>query len=409
MSSPKAGSEEVPPKRPRVDDTLRNFLYFGLTFIWVQVSLEDPSNRIRLDSKYLPSALRSAIQNDIEKITDGGLDNYSSSGSRPFKRVNGTNIWLFQHEGHVGCSKVRYEHFSGALGVERLDIGSCSCMCLETRAPFHFMLEPYFRDNVSLCRLFTTILERGDLSEQVKVAITEFLDKVKVLLQSSPQNMPDKFSTGSTPDELGYIFDENIWSQRLTGCLKLFLAKAKDLRLPDVEMTGSFASQFKMKQKLSTGLPVTLCPCYMFHGAPDVTIGNSPIVVDPDREGPREEGEEPSSESEPEYIIENSLQAPPQREYPSKLGELLANMHIVLVKKILKVFVKKEKPKEMKLLSRGLLLHKATGGIICEMSVELKKDEPAKLKICIDDYVCETLNTETLCLLLQRLLNNKFH
>jgi len=63
----------------------------------------------------------------------------------------------------------------------------------------------------------------------------------------------------------------------------------------------------------------------------------------------------------------------------------------------------------MKLLSRGLLLHKATGGIICEMSVELKKDEPAKLKICIDDYVCETLNTETLCLLLQRLLNNKFH
>ena len=174
-----------------MDDTLRNFLYFGLTFIWVQVSLEDPSNSIRLDSEDLPSALRSAIQNDIKKITNGGLNKYSSSGSRPFKRVNGTNIWLFQHEGHVGCSQVRYEHFSGALGVERLDIGSCSCMCLEKRAPFHFMLEPYFRDNVSLCRLFTTILERGDLSEQVKVAITEFLDKVKVLLQSPPPLPPE--------------------------------------------------------------------------------------------------------------------------------------------------------------------------------------------------------------------------
>ena len=52
-------------------------------------------------------------------------------------------------------------------------------------------------------------------------------------------------------------------------------------------------------------------------------------------------------------------------------------MHITLVKKILRVFIQKKKTEEVKLVSRGLLFHKATGGIMCEMSVDCGVEEGA--------------------------------
>ena len=62
-----------------------------------------------------------------------------------------------------------------------------------------------------------------------------------------------------------------------------------------------------------------------------------------------------------------------------------------------------EEKTEVKLVSRGLLLHMATGGLMCEMSVELKK-EPVQLKICVDDFVSGALTPSALCQHLHRLL-----
>ena len=41
---------------------------------------------------------------------------------------------------------------------------------------------------------------------------------------------------------------------------------------------------------------------------------------------------------------------------------------------------------------------------MCEMSVDLKKNENTPLKICVDDFACEVLSPSSLCHHLQRLL-----
>lgn len=183
---------------------------------------------------------------------------------------------------------------------------------------------------------------------------------------------------------------------RLAGCLKLFLP-----RRFNVETLDKLGSQFVMQQMLYTGVPVHLCQCYPFHGAPDITINDFPIVLCSDSEVV---GEEVESESEPDSINEMAQQAPGLGEYPPKLGELIATMHTALVKEILNVFVRKKKQEEVKVVSRGLLLHKATGGVMVEMSVELMKNRPGELKIRVDDSACATLTPSALCRHLQRLL-----
>ncbi len=179
---------------------------------------------------------------------------------------------------------------------------------------------------------------------------------------------------------------------------------------------GKFGLEFKSRQKWYTGVPSYLYQCYPFQGAPDITIKKyTPIVLaeDPNPQ-PEVEGQELERESgsKPDYVIENAQQAlqQVQTEYPSKLGELLANMHIMVVKKILRSFVHKRKRENMNLVSRGLLLHKATGGTMCEMSVEFKKQEgPMPITISVCTFGCGVLTPPALCYQLHKLLHCDLH
>jgi len=56
-----------------------------------------------------------------------------------------------------------------------------------------------------------------------------------------------------------------------------------------------------------------------------------------------------------EAVVENSLQQPRQSDsIPSKLGEVLANLHILLIKKVLWSFVVKGNIHEMEFKGSGL-------------------------------------------------------
>ena len=65
----------------------------------------------------------------------------------------------------------------------------------------------------------------------------------------------------------------------------------------------------------------------------------------------------------------------------------------------------------MELTCRSLLIHKAIGGIICETSVDLKKNESAPLTVSVDDFAfaCGVLSPPSLCYHLQRHLNCDIH
>ena len=351
-----------------------------------------------------------AIQEDLKRFQTGGFPKSSSSlRNTSFKRVENTDIWLFQHAEHVACSAVLFENFYGAFANRAIAHTECDdfLCCLQTQDASHFMLEPYFCDNVSLQRRYTTVTKAGHLSEQGREVVGQLLGRLVRILQTpfiEPSTVPEEFSTGGAPLYVkGYIFNENIWTLRLVGCLNAFLPQHFEVKL-----TATLGLEFAMNQLLYTGVPVCLCQCYPFQGAPDITIREHPIVLDSDTE--TEGGDEGTeSGSAPAFVIENAQQAPRQVDYPPKLGELLAKMHIRLVQKVLRVFVQKKKQEEMKVVSRGLLLHKATGGIMCEMSVEVKKNEAVQLALSVDDFSCAVLTPSALCHHLQRLLKCDLH
>lgn len=63
------------------------------------------------------------------------------------------------------------------------------------------MLEPFFRDNVSLKRVYAYLAEKGHLTQQEKVAVGHLLTRVRKLLQTPTEisAVPESFSTGGAP------------------------------------------------------------------------------------------------------------------------------------------------------------------------------------------------------------------
>ena len=378
------------PPPPCSVTTNADFLYFGLSFIWKELPLEEPSNRIPLCE--LPREFETAIKDHFKRFKRGGFPITSNVGNTAFRRVEGTNIWIFQHATHGACSAMTFQQFHGALPMQRAKCGSC--ICLEVQ-PSHFRWEPFFYDNVSLERIYSE-RDADHPSVPVGEVVGDMLGHLRKVLQdpNNPSAASGEFSTGGAPlDVRGCMLGKDAW---LTGCLKSFLPQ--NLK---VEMTCKLGMTFTTLQMPYTGVPSDLCQCYPFHGAPDLTLKHFPIILGSDGAGAEEETE---SGSEPDCVIENSHQAPRLLPYPPKLGELLANMHVALVRKILRMFVLKGRREELSLASRGLLLHKAIGGIMCEMTVKLKKNEPAQLCICLDDFACGLLTPSSLCFHLQRLL-----
>ena len=75
------------------------------------------------------------------------------AGKGSFRRVEVTNIYLFQHTEHVSYSSVTFEQFLSALSsIEYTVCTSCDYNeCLELKLSHH-PLDPFFYDNVSLRR-----------------------------------------------------------------------------------------------------------------------------------------------------------------------------------------------------------------------------------------------------------------
>lgn len=165
MASPE--EESRPPKEPRIDSsglTTCNFLYFGLSFFWQEVALEKPFVCIPLID--LPSSwMVTAIREDLKKFQPFP-EISSSSENTFFKHVEETNIWLFQHTRHASCSTVLYEHFQHNLSICTACAECDTCLCFQTQDGSHFILEPFFRDNVSLQRTYTALAEAEHLSER---------------------------------------------------------------------------------------------------------------------------------------------------------------------------------------------------------------------------------------------------
>ena len=88
--------------------------------------------------------------------------------------------------------------------------------------------------------------------------------------ESDSDSVENCFVTGGVDTDIsGATFDENTWTRRLCGCLKLVVT---DELKHSIRYTAEDGPWFGHKQSKETGLPVDLVGCYPFRGAPDVTI-----------------------------------------------------------------------------------------------------------------------------------------
>ena len=225
---------------------------------------------------------------------------------------------------------------------------------------------------------------------------------------STVDSTVEQFSTVGAPTECGTLFTENTWTQRLCGSLRLYLPQCL---LKQVKYTAEEARQFAKKQSIYTGLSNHLAACYPFHGSPDLTIKSVALVYVDETSESSDESSDTSAET---ATLEVGLQMPKQCHHdglPPKLGELLAAMHVCLVKKVLRAFIQKGKYSTGTMETRGLFLHKAIGGILCILRIPLTHGEnlTAAPEVVVDAFGCHLLTTSYLCTHLQRLLRTSLH
>lgn len=100
-------------------------------------------------------------------------------------------------------------------------------------------------------------------------------------------------------------------------------------------------------------------------------------------------------------------------EFPEKLGELMANMYIANVERVMKS-LQEEKILQRVIETRGLFLHKAVCGLTCSLITPMfevgAEELPQKsTKIIIDELYSKSLEPSSLCYYIQKLLHLQLH
>ena len=157
------------------------------------------------------------------------------------------------------------------------------------------------------------------------------------------------------------MISENSWTKRLVGCLRKILPRLKD----HIQYTGTIA--FPHIQSKTSTLPCFLCGCYPFQGAPDITVHSIAICNDLGRSDEGKGGNACSDESGGSEIVEHGLDKLQKEQHCPKLGQLVAGMHMILVRKVLKKFLSNKASVRWTstVTSKGLSINQCFGAMLC--------------------------------------------
>ena len=172
-------------------------------------------------------------------------------------------------------------------------------------------------------------------------------------------------------NEDGANWDENIWSKRLGACVGKYIVSGSYT----VEYTGDKGKDIYNNELFY----------HRFHGAPDLTIRKHDdergvATITTSLEGPDDDSDE-NSQGTVVGTLENSVQIEGKfrdnrlnMTILEKSGELIANMHIMLVNKMLKV--KRLKSMNVQNLEVvGILISRPSGIVLCRYEMPVLKLE----------------------------------
>lgn len=401
------------------DEQEHYLLYFGSVFLWGR----QKGHSCHGLSMLPPVSFKNAISQDISSLRHAAfktVGNWSVTGK--FRRLGReSNVWVYAHSGYVKCSDATFSSFNELCGdMESVDSPEYpSCDKME-----HEALQPFFLNNRRLQMYYRKTLMMPTLTLSRREFVKRQLDKVTDVINDTPGTLGTTFYSSGVHDLPPCQLDENAWSSRLAGALCDFLPEHLS---GEVEYTAEDGLKFSIKQTLKSGIPNIphLVSCYPFKGASDLVIKNKPLVIGEKVTSASASGasagyaEVRGSDGETsgeECNVECGKQADPlSSPLPEKLGELSANMHILLLQKTIRMFrLKPIKAKSRtKVTTSGLYLNKGLGGYVCRMTVPLieiaetlvQQQHQQKMTLSSEDLSSGCLTTEQLCFCLKRLLN----
>lgn len=232
------------------------------------------------------------------------------------------------------------------------------------------------------------------------------LSSINILDAKIEENKGDDlcYETGAKGDVVATMRSENSWTKRLVGCLRNILPKLTDR----IHYTGDDVLEFASIQSKISSLPANLSGCYPFQGAPDITIHHS-ISICNDCTSYEENGS--SDESGDSEIIEHGLSKIPEEQHCPKLGQLVAGMHMILVRKVRKKFLSgKASVKQTSVSTKGIFLNRGFGAMLCTLLIPIGNGATTQTttpELHIDEKMYGALSPETLCCYLTRVFEHK--
>jgi len=259
----------------------------------------------------------------------------------------------------------------------------------------HFYLMPYYDDNLAISKtteaFADTNLEAQIVNQKLKKAESES-DKTGMFAYK------EEFFEESTD------WDENHWSKRLCGCLSEPFINANYY----VKYTAHMGTDL-FHDKEMVGF-------FKFHGSPDLIIKQKrdkqriPVVSTQICDKPSLSSDEDDQDSQgtDTVAIENTITSDStSRTKPrvlEKLGELLSNMHIILVKKALKQL---KNPTGLEL--KGAVISRAIGTVHCKYLmpfVNIEVDTQMNSAQVIIETDRNPTTPSSVCVFLHHLIND---
>ena len=405
-------------------------MYFGLlAFLKTEIKLnaQELPNIIESDVilNWLDSSdvkkwrvFKNFVDSDSEKFYTffkGKLRRNKGVARDKFSRYaisKGPIIYIYSHFQYARCSDAMWSHWAEVFGAPEfqhnliVSKSSHSTICDKHRSydNEHIFLLPYFYSNHAINSTLHGLPGTDTAVQRMKLKLQ------KASTSSDKEGMfAYKSSFYEEPDE----WDENHWSKRLGGCIADSIVNNKEYK---VKYTAR--SSTEVYHDKDTVL------FFKFHGAADLVIAKHhsddkiPIVsaagMSSDHETASSSSDgDASSQGTDVIAIEDSIGSKDKSKMTpkvlEKLGELVSNIHILLVRKALKRFGANDMPTSLRM--KGALLSRGVGTGTCLYDMPF-------LTIECDSIILEqdlaTLHIETclnaplpgfVCVLLQHLID----
>lgn len=319
------------------------------------------------------------------------------------------NIWLYQHSSHAICSALKYSNFRDVFTIQHVDTEYPECPHDD-----HDHFKVFLCDNVGLKKYLQRTVAIPGLRQERRLKLQGMLDRLQdVLLTHNTSGTP--YETPGLADQNGIHFSEDAWSKRLSSCLQELLNERGVTVIHSAKQALDFINFQSRQSRL--GSDDIVLSSYIFCGTPDILIQDTAVIT----VGVDEETTEEGHHNNGAYSIECGKQALPlQQAVPDKLGELLGNMYITSVQKVMRSLSEEHEinPLVLRIGTRGLFLQKSTCGIVCSMNIPVLKIDANDAgptvntpvtEIGIDNFDSNALEPSSICFFVQRLLELELH